>query len=525
MTELTARRLPPGVSGTGMDHAVADFRAAVGDAWVLTEESDLAGYRDPFAVLDPSRLAPSAVVVPASVEEVRDVVRAANTHRVPLSPISAGRNLGYGGPAPRLPGAVTVDLKRLNRIVEIDDALGYAVVEPGVTFFDLHAALRERQVPFVVDVPDLGWGSVLANTLERGVGYTAYGDHYAVSCGLEVVLPDGDLVRTGMGALPGGSTAHVYRYGYGPLVDGIFTQSNLGIVTRMGVWLLPEPPAQQAYLVTLPRAEDLGAFVDVMRPLRLSGQVTNVPTLRSVLLDAAAVGPRSRWWDGAGPVPDHVARDVADELGIGMWNCYGTLVGSPESLPAQESALRAAFAAIPGARFHRAGEHDSPVLAARARIMSGIPDLETRRIFDWVPHGGHVDFAPVAPARSGEAMAQYEFVRRMCTDRGQDYMGIFIVGRRELHHITLMMFDTADQAERDRVRTLCSELVAAGAERGWGVYRAHPAFMDQVADTFSFNDHALRRLGERLKDALDPNGILAPGKSGIWPAGLRERRP
>ncbi|MGF1655076.1 MAG: FAD-binding oxidoreductase, partial [Actinomycetales bacterium] len=479
----------------------------------------------PFAVLDPAHLAPSAVVQPASVEEVREVVRTANAHRVPLSPISAGRNLGYGGPAPRLPGAVTVDLKRMNRILEIDDTLGYAVVEPGVTFFDLHAALRERGCPFVVDVPDLGWGSVLANTLERGVGYTPYGDHFSFSCGMEVVLPDGDLVRTGMGALPGSSTTHLFRYGYGPMVDGMFTQSNLGIVTRMGVWLLPQPPAYQAYLVTLPRIADLEPFVEIMRPLRLTGQVPNVPSLRSVLLDAAAVGPRSRWWDGPGPVPEDVARGIADELGIGMWNCYGAIIGTPESLPAQEAALREAFAAIPGARFHRAGEHDSPVLAARARIMSGTPDLETRRIFGWVPDGGHLDFAPVAPARGRDAMAQYEFVQGMCSDRDQDYMGIFIVGRRELHHINLLMFDTADAAERERVRTLCADLITAGAARGWGVYRAHPALMDHVADTFAFNDHALLRLGERLKDALDPNGVLAPGKSGIWPADQRGPRP
>jgi 4-cresol dehydrogenase (hydroxylating) len=66
-------------------------------------------------------------------------------------------------------------------------------------------------------------------------------------------------------------------------------------------------------------------------------------------------------------------------------------------------------------------------------------------------------------------------------------------------------------------------MVEASAANGWGEYRTHVAFMDHVADTYSFNDHAMRRLHERLKDLLDPNGVLSPGKSGIWPRHMRDR--
>ena len=66
------------------------------------------------------------------------------------------------------------------------------------------------------------------------------------------------------------------------------------------------------------------------------------------------------------------------------------------------------------------------------------------------------------------------------------------------------------------------ELIKIGAEHGWGEYRTHNLFNDDVMSTYSFNNNALLRLHESIKDAVDPNGVLAAGKSGIWPSHLRE---
>ena len=82
----------------------------------------------------------------------------------------------------------------------------------------------------------------LGNMVDRGVGYTPYGEHFLFSSGMEVVLADGEVLRTGMGSMPGSNTWQVFRWGYGPTLDGIFTQSNYGIVTKMGMWLMPAPP-------------------------------------------------------------------------------------------------------------------------------------------------------------------------------------------------------------------------------------------------------------------------------------------
>jgi 4-cresol dehydrogenase (hydroxylating) len=72
-----------------------------------------------------------------------------------------------------------------------------------------------------------------------------------------------------------------------------------------------------------------------------------------------------------------------------------------------------------------------------------------------------------------------------------------------------------------RVRDGLNALLVKAGEHGWGEYRAAPYFQDAVAAQYSFNDHALRRFNETIKDAVDPNGILAPGRGGIWPKHLR----
>jgi hypothetical protein len=78
-----------------------------------------------------------------------------------------------------------------------------------------------------------GGGSVIGNTVDRGVGYTPYGDHFGMHCGFEIVLANGEVMRTGMGAMPGSNTWQLFPYGFGPYADGLFTQSNFGIVTKM----------------------------------------------------------------------------------------------------------------------------------------------------------------------------------------------------------------------------------------------------------------------------------------------------
>jgi FAD/FMN-containing dehydrogenase len=112
---------------------------------------------DGFHVLDQDDLVASAVVAPLDTKETVIIVKWANKHKIPIFPISIGRNLGYGGAAPRVRGSVVVDMgKRMNRVLEIDEDSCCALIEPGVTFFGLYEAVQKKGAKLWVDVPDLG---------------------------------------------------------------------------------------------------------------------------------------------------------------------------------------------------------------------------------------------------------------------------------------------------------------------------------------------------------------------------------
>src|SRR5512139_2555282 len=263
--------LPPGMSRAKFERALAAMRRVVGAQWVLATDEDRDTYLDPYGVGDGAAHAPSAAVAPASVEELQAVLRVANEHRLPLWPISRGKNLGYGGASPRMPGTVVLDLGRLNRILEVNETLGYCVVEPGVGFFELHEHLTRNRIAMEVGIPGNGWGSVVGNALERGFSFR--GDHSENICGLEVVLPDGGLLRTGMGAMKNSAIWNTGRHGFGPSWDQAFVQSNFGVVTKMGLWLHPVPEEVITVRVALDQPDDIGWYMDALAPLRLRGVV------------------------------------------------------------------------------------------------------------------------------------------------------------------------------------------------------------------------------------------------------------
>jgi 4-cresol dehydrogenase (hydroxylating) flavoprotein subunit len=199
---VSTRPLPPGLSEAQLLRAIDAFGAALGSDKVLTGDEDLREFRDPFQHATWDEYTASAVVMPTTVEEIQDVVRIANEHKVPLWTHGTGRNNGYGGPAPRVRGSVIVSLRNMNRVLEINEECAYAVVEPGVRWFDLYEAIKAGGHRLMLSCADLGWGSVVGNTLDHGATYLPYGLDMGMQCGMEVVLANGDVMRTGMGAMP-----------------------------------------------------------------------------------------------------------------------------------------------------------------------------------------------------------------------------------------------------------------------------------------------------------------------------------
>jgi len=521
--------LPPGVSAEEFSTALKLLTGVVGEQHVLRSEEELAEFRDPYSFAGRDEFVPSAVISPGSVEEVQAIVRVANESRIPLWTISQGRNGGYGGAAPRVGGSVVVSLRRMNRVLEVNEELGYAVVEPGVRFSDLYDHLRAGGHRLMVSTPDLGWGSVIGNALDHGVGYGVYGDHAGSACGMEVVLPDGDLLRTGQGAMTGSKTWHVHRRAFGPSVSDLFMQSNFGIVTKMGVWLMPTPEVTLVGAASVPREEDLEAFVDTVRQLMLHRMIDGVPTIAGALAVAWLIAPRENWYQGEGPVPEEVVAEIGRNLGIGRWTVRFSVYGPQSVVDAKFAAIKQAFARIDGAVVVGAtypGDAGADVVAPPHQVPAGIPNLDMlESVKWWAPQGGHVGFSPVLPLVGSVVREQRDRVKRIVEKYGFDHIGGMILTPRSAQDVVMFLYDLNNHEQVTAAYAACRELIVETAKAGYGEYRAHLDAMDLVADQYDFNDHAMRRFTERLKDAMDPVGILAPGKQGIWPAAHRPASP
>lgn len=503
------------ISPTQLDRALAAFATVVGADHVLTEAEDRATYADAMAPLDPASYTPLAAVAPANVEEVQALVRIAGEHGIPLWPISRGKNFGYGGAAPRTPGAVTLDLARMNRILEVNVEHGYVLLEPGVSFDDLFHHLRDNNIPLWMSAPAHTWGSVLGNALERGVGYSPYGEHATKICGMEVVTGEGELLRTGMGAVPGSRTWQLFPWGFGPAWDAAFMQSNFGIVTKMGLWLMPAPQHTLNLAMKLARPEDLPAAVDALRPLKLDGTVQASPSIGNAIRSLATRGPRSAIYSGSGPMPQHVIDAAAAAAGLGYWNFSIRLFGDEQINRINARKVREAFAGIVAEEPTESEWRQGDDLRNSGHPL---PSLNALGVVDWLGGaGGHLTFSPVSAFSGKEAWKQYTMVRTMYEEAGFDYYGGFTAGQRYLNHISMILFDRNDPEMLERANRLFSGLIRTAADNGWGEYRTHVLWYDEVARTYSYNNGALLRWNQRVKDAVDPLGVIAPGKMGIWP--------
>jgi 4-cresol dehydrogenase (hydroxylating) len=516
MADLT----PGGVSEPDFKHALGEFARAIGARWVITDEAGRGSYLDPFDVGNPDEHASSAALAPATVEELAAVLKIANRYRIPLWPTSMGKNFAYGTAAPRVRGTVVLDLKRMNRILEISEELGYALVEPGVSFFDLKAELDRRQSGLWMSGPSHSWGSVIGNALEHGVGYTPYGVHAEMICGMEVMLADGTLVRTGFGAIEGSQEWQCYKWPFGPAWDGLFTQSNFAIVTKMGIWLMPEPDEVAGVSIDVERREDLARLIDTLRPLRLNDTINATYTLVNGWRQATSGGQRSQLYTGSGAMPAQRVRELLQERGKGFWNVSFNLFDRRGAMDPRLDAIRTGFAAgLPEAKITVTRWTKGQPKPAWVRQDTGLAALG---VVDYLGSpGGHSDFAPLIAPIGARVEQVYAMIERRFQEFGFDpWLGAFGLGGRALVLVADMFYLRDDREMTDRCRRLFRQLCADTASIGVGLYRTHLTFMDDGAAFNNWGDAALPRLNARLKAALDPNGILAPGKQGIAGAPL-----
>jgi hypothetical protein len=537
-------QLPPDTTREQFDAAIKKLKGILGEGHVIVNDGVLidgwymehANTHDINHIARQDALVASAVAYPSTTAEVQAIVRWANETLIPLHPISMGRNLGYGGAAPRVSGSVVVDLgRRMNKVLKIDGQNCSCLLEPGVSYFALYEAVKASGHNLMIDCPDLGGGSVMGNALDRGVGYTPYGDHFGMHCGMELVLPDGTLLRTGMGALPGENDAdnltwQSFQNAYGPIIDGLFSQSNYAIVTKMGFWLMPTT-GNQTYCITFPRDDDFERIVDLIGPLAANRVLGNIPQLRHVIQELAITGqPRSHFWpegnDQAGRMTRSAVSREAKKMPLGdvSWIFYGCQYGDTATISSQLELIKSTFAKIPGSKFYL--PQDLPAdhhIHDRAKVNRGEPVLKELDWLNWLPNAGHIACSPILPTSGKHAKVMMDIAQRLYAKWGFDSFATMCVAGREMHFISEIVFDREDPDSKRRAACLMREMIDEGAKKGYGEYRTHLLYMDQVAGTYSWGEGALGRFNETIKDALDPNGIISPGRNGIWGKRWREK--
>lgn len=529
------------MTATDAAAAMREWESVVGAEHISTHAPDLrAAERGTF----PTGHSIPAIVRPANREQVQACLRIANRRRCPVYPISSGRNWGYGSRVPASDGCVLLDLGRMNRIVDYSEELGYVTVEPGVTQAQLQAFLAERNSNLWMDAtgasPEC---SLVGNVVERGFGHTPYGDHFAHSCALEVVLPSGEVLETGFARFPAATAAPLYRWGVGPVLDGLFSQSNFGVVTRMTIWLMPAPEYFQAYYFQCPGQEQLPAIIDALRPLRMNGTIRSSSHIGNdyKVLSALEQYPWKAT-SGRTPLQGDVLDKLRRELRIGAWNGSGALYGTRAQV---KEARRLITEALKG-KAARLQFLDDGRLAMAERyagiyqmltgwnlkrtlavlrpvygLMKGIPTDRPLASTYWrkrMPPPTQMDpdrdgcgllwCSPVAPNDGRHAKLITGLASEIILRHGFEPMiSLTVLTDRTLSCILSLGYDRDVAGEDDRAMACYQELLDRLALQGYYSYRLSVGGMRSMGEPGEY-----QKVLESLKHTLDPNDILAPGR-------------
>ncbi|MGW1839172.1 FAD-binding oxidoreductase [Streptomyces sp. NPDC002067] len=439
------------------------------------------------------------VLRPGSVDEVRDVVRAFAAEpdtagRPRLHAVSTGRNWGLGSREPARDGAVTLELNRLAEIRELNTDEGWAVIEPGVTQLRLAELLRDTGRMLNVTASS-GHTSVLGNMLDRGVGLRR--QRTADLAGLEVVLPDGELIRVGW--WPDASvTTCVNPQGLGPSPLALFTQSDLGIVTAAVIRLLPRPEAQRVVRLSFPR-EALAPAVDELRRWSAQGLVRGVLKIYdTVSADSYGGVPGSYQAhicvDGTARAVEAMTRTIeAEAAACGLFTGW---VRSDEHPAGDDVVARVVESAYAGDPSHNEEMLRSAVGQDADRVDAA--------------GGGWIFFLPLVPFTGAAITHARELLDQVQAETGTAAGCTVNALDSDVIDLVVSLRFPRTEADAARAHRALDRIHTLFTEAGFLPYRLdadHHDWLDRLSP-----DDGARAFVRRLKKSVDPHGVIAPGR-------------
>lgn len=263
-----------------------------------------------------------AILKPRNTNEVSLVLKIASKYKIPLYVVSAGKNWGLGSKVPMV-DSVLLDLSTLNKIRKYNESLAYLTVEAGVSFRQAVQYLSKINSPLMLDTlgstPD---ASIVGNTVERGHGMALYADRFNFVCGMEVVLPTGEIIHTGYEAFENTAIGHLAKWGVGPYIDGLFTQSSLGVVTALTIWLKPKTKFFQSFIFHLSSDAALPPVIEKLQSISLQG----FPVSLRIFNEMRMISFARRFPENTSkPLSEKETLSICKEMNIGRWIGIGGL--------------------------------------------------------------------------------------------------------------------------------------------------------------------------------------------------------
>jgi len=533
MSELPPQNLPS---------AIVAWQALLGNEHVLTQDSDLMPFQTATFSTQSQVL---AVIRPKNSQQVSEAMKVANQYKIPIYPISTGQNWGYGSSVPPGDNNVIMQLSGMHAISDFSEELAHITIEPGVTQQQLYQFLQTNNSSLWMDATGSSpQCSIIGNTMERGFGHTPYGDHFNHVCSLEVVLPTGEIIHTGFSKFDNAHAHKTYKWGVGSYIDGLFTQSNLGIVTKLTLWLMPAPEYFQAFYIMIEDDSELEDLIETLRPLRLNGTIKSTVHIGNDYKVLSSVA-RFPWHltDGQAKLDQAIVNQLAKEWDFGAWNVSGALYGTKLEVKSAREKITAAFKhKVKRIRFlddnmlglAQKFQHpykwltklDLPqllkVMVPVHGLKKGIPTPDIIASTFWrktqpVPRQPHPDrdrcgliwCAPVAPTTGEHARNMVNIIEQTVAKYGfEPLISMSMINERSLDNVISIIYDRDIEGQDELAQQCHQELLTRFSQDGYFPYRLSIDAMNILQQT----EPSYLVLQAKIKQALDPNNILAPGR-------------
>jgi 4-cresol dehydrogenase (hydroxylating) len=429
----------------------------------------------------------------------------------------------------------------MNRIIAFDQDLGVVTLEPGVTQGDLSEYLKSRGSPFMVPVTGAGPScSIIANALERGFGITPMTDHFGAVMSMKVVLPDGEILESYTRTFNAAGVAQAFKWGTGPYLDGLFSQSNFGIVVDASIVLQARTERTGALLFVLDTNQHVEEATESIRRLLASAghNIGAINIMSRSRLECMLRGSRNVRNTGAAPLGHEVA------VPAGSWFGLGSVYGSREHYRATCRVVRRHLRGpVRQIRIYTSDDIKrlrllTPLatavgwpqltglvdrLEAAIDIVSGIPSTfalplayaTSGRAYDDADLNPARDgcglfwYSPIVPLRRGVVGQFIEFAERTCRRHGLlAPITLTTLSPRCYAGTVPLLFDRMSPDGERRARLCFEELYQEGLVLGFVPYRIGSQFMAALAR----NGAGVGPVVKAVKRAVDPNLVLAPGR-------------